>query len=263
VSTLKHFGLIIIGDEILSGMRQDKHLSKCIEILSARGLQLSWVEYIGDHPERITATLGRAYQAGDIVFCTGGVGSTPDDHTRACAAQAFQAPLQRHPDAAQLILNRIAQQAKEKGVPFDSQAPFDATTEIRLQMADFPTGARLLPNPYNQIAGFSWGDMHFVPGFPVMAWPMMEWVLDTYYVNLFHQGREFQQQLIVSGAHEARLTPLMCQIQEHFPGVKVFSLPNVDHPQLGPHIELGVKGEEAQQVEEAFAYLKEHLDGFL
>ena len=94
------FGAIIIGDEILSGRRTDKHLPKIIELLSARGLALDWAEYIGDERERITATLKRAFASGDTVFSTGGIGATPDDHTRQCAAAALGVPLELHPAAA-------------------------------------------------------------------------------------------------------------------------------------------------------------------
>ena len=48
-----NFGLIIIGDEILSGKGQDKHFPKVVELLGARGLQLSWAEYLGDDRERL------------------------------------------------------------------------------------------------------------------------------------------------------------------------------------------------------------------
>src|SRR6202012_924037 len=101
------FGVIIIGDEILSGRRVDKHLPKVIELLNARGLSLDWAEYVGDEPERITATLRRTFASGDIVFSTGGIGATPDDHTRQCAAAALGVPLELHPEAAELIRERI------------------------------------------------------------------------------------------------------------------------------------------------------------
>jgi molybdopterin-biosynthesis enzyme MoeA-like protein len=81
-----------------------------------------------------------------------------------------------------------------------------------------------------------------VPGFPVMAWPMIEWVLDTYYRHLFKSSAWIEKSVIVFGAMEATLTPLMEDIERNFAGVKVFSLPSVDHPQYGRHIELGVKG---------------------
>jgi molybdopterin-biosynthesis enzyme MoeA-like protein len=91
------FGLIIVGDEILSGKRQDKHLAKVIELLSARGLALAWVRYVGDDRPRITAALREAFASGDIVFSCGGIGATPDDHTRQCAAAALGRPLELHP----------------------------------------------------------------------------------------------------------------------------------------------------------------------
>ena len=95
-----NIGLIIVGDEILSGKRQDKHLSKFIEILKARGLQLSWARYVGDERPAITAALRDAFASGDLVFSTGGIGATPDDQTRQCAALAgpFQVsePARRH-----------------------------------------------------------------------------------------------------------------------------------------------------------------------
>jgi molybdopterin-biosynthesis enzyme MoeA-like protein len=121
-------------------------------------------------------------------------------------------------------------------------------------MGVFPRGARLIPNPYNKIPGFSVGDVHFVPGFPVMAWPMIEWVLDTRYPHLFQRGAYVEKSVIVFGSMEATLTPLMERIESEHAGVKVFSLPSVDHPQYGRHIDLGVKGA-PEAVEPAYAAL--------
>ena len=77
LDALKGFGLIIVGDEILSGKRADKHLSKVIELLSARGLALEMAEYVGDDPQRITDSLRRAFHSGMVVFSCGGIGATP------------------------------------------------------------------------------------------------------------------------------------------------------------------------------------------
>ena len=90
-------GAIIIGDEILSGKRQDKHFAKIAEMLGARGLRLSWVEYLGDDRARLTATFKRTMAAGDIVFSCGGIGNTPDDHTRQAVAAALGVDLVLHP----------------------------------------------------------------------------------------------------------------------------------------------------------------------
>lgn len=234
-----NFGLIIVGDEILSGKRTDKHLPKVIELLAARGLSLAWARYVGDDPARITAHLRDAFAGGDIVFSCGGIGATPDDHTRQCAAAALGRPLALHPQARELILQRAREMAAEQGQALDENHP---DTHRRLEMGVFPEGAEIVPNPYNRIPGFSVGDVHFVPGFPVMAHPMIEWLLDHRYASLHASGRWQERSVIVYGSMEATLTPLMEAIEAQHPGVKVFSLPSVDHPVHGRHIELGVKG---------------------
>ena len=235
-----NFGLIIIGDEILSGKRQDKHLAKVITLLAARGLALSWVRYVGDDPVRITADLAYAFRSGDIVFSCGGIGATPDDHTRQCAAAALGVPLALHPQARDLIVERMRESAAEQGINFEPDRPDNVH---RLNMGVFPEGATLIPNPFNKIAGFSVGDVHFVPGFPVMAWPMIESVLDQRYAALHTPVGTREKSVIVFGAMESNLTPLMQSIEAEFSGIKVFSLPSVDHPEWGRHIELGVKGD--------------------
>src|SRR5215207_9887084 len=108
------FGLVIVGDEILSGKRADKHMPKVIELLAARGLQLAWADYVGDAPERITATLARAFASGDVVFSCGGIGATPDDHTRQCAAKALGTEIELHPEAEVLIRQRMQDLAREQ-----------------------------------------------------------------------------------------------------------------------------------------------------
>jgi molybdopterin-biosynthesis enzyme MoeA-like protein len=249
-------GLIIIGDEILSGKRADKHLPRVIEILAARGLQLAWAEIVGDERERITATLKRSLAGGDIVFSCGGIGATPDDHTRQCAAAALGVPLVLHPEAKQKIHERIVEMAQQAGKEVDTAS---ADYAQRLRMGEFPQGAAIIPNPYNKIPGFKLGDHHFLPGFPVMAWPMIEWVLDTHYAHLFHQSRHGERAVLLYETMEASVTPLMEEIEQRFDEVKVFSLPSVGDAQTRRHIELGVKGD-AAQVEAAFAYLLQSLD---
>ena len=243
----QNFGIIIVGDEILSGKRADKHLPKAIELLGARGLSLAYADYVGDDPVRITATLARAFAAarehGDIVFSCGGIGATPDDHTRQCAARALGVELELHPVARTLIMERMQDVAKEQGQPYEPERDDNIH---RLNMGVFPVGAEIIPNPYNKIPGFTCragaGAVHFVPGFPVMAWPMIEWVLDQGDGVLHQSSRNVEKSVIVFGSMEAMLTPLMLEIEAKHEGVKVFSLPSVDHPTYGRHIELGVKG---------------------
>ncbi len=271
-----NFGILIIGDEILSGKRADKHLAKAIELLAERGLQLAYADYVGDAPDRITAALARGFASGDVVFSFGGIGATPDDHTRQCAARALGLGLVLHPQAEALIRERMQDVAREQGVPYE---PDRSDNLHRLNMGVFPAGATIIPNPFNKIPGFfcaspaasnSCSDgqspgiqprgIYFVPGFPVMAHPMMAWVLDAFYSDLFVRGAWMEQSVIVFGAMEATLTPLMEQIESQH-AVKVFSLPSVDHPEYGKHIELGVKGS-PETVTAAFASLLKGLEDF-
>jgi molybdopterin-biosynthesis enzyme MoeA-like protein len=217
------FAAIVIGDEILSGKRQDKHLPKLIELFNARGLQLAWAQYLGDDPALITATLERTLRTDDVVFSFGGIGATPDDHTRECAARASGAELRLHPDAEVEIRARFG----------------DEITPRRLMMGEFPVGSTIIPNPYNRIPGFSLGDHHFVPGFPQMAWPMVEWVLETRYREIFAPGSITERSIIVTGCGESQLIDLMNDCLARYPRLKVFSLPRMGEQR---HVELGVRG---------------------
>jgi molybdopterin-biosynthesis enzyme MoeA-like protein len=235
---MTHFGAIIIGDEIISGKRQDKHFAQVVGVLSKRGLELSWCEYLGDDPQLITTTLRRTLATEDLVFSFGGIGATPDDHTRLCAAEAAAVKLYRHPDALAEIVAQFGEAAYPK----------------RVLMADLPQGSRIIPNPYNRVAGFSLKHHHFLPGFPEMAWPMMEWVLDTHYPHLQHRSQTVEQGIIVYGARESLLIDLMNDCVARFPALKLFSLPH-----LGPGerwIEVGVRGDK-QQVPQAMQLLKQ------
>jgi molybdopterin-biosynthesis enzyme MoeA-like protein len=231
------FGAIVIGDEILSGKRQDKHMPKLVEMMAARGLGLAWCDYLGDDPELITATLERTFRSGHVVFSFGGIGATPDDHTRACAARAAGVELRLHPDAEAEIRARFGADI----------------TPRRLMMGEFPVGSEIIPNPYNRIPGFSLKDHHFVPGFPQMAWPMIASVLDRRYSHLSRPGSVAERSIIVRGGGESLLIDLMNECLTRYPQLKVFSLPHMEPER---HVELGVRGE-AALVPLAIRYLQD------
>jgi len=236
------FGLFIIGDEILSGKREDGHFPRVRSILAARGLRLDWVSYLGDERERLTRALKHSFAGGDVVFSCGGIGSTPDDHTRQAAAAALGRPLVAHPEAQALIAQRVA----EAGHPLTAE---------RLAMGEFPEGAEIIPNPVNRIPGFSVESHYFVPGFPAMAWPMLEWVLDNHYADRFHHDEWAERSLMVEGIAEATLTPLMQSVEREFPGLRTFSLPQLDLEKRSAYrTEIGVKGP-APMIDAAFERL--------
>jgi molybdopterin-biosynthesis enzyme MoeA-like protein len=214
------FGLIVIGDEVLNGARVDKHLPAFKQSLAARGHDLAWYWMLPDDPVVLTRQLGASMTLGGPVFCCGGIGATPDDHTRACAAAAARVDLVRHVEAEALIEQRFGADAYPN----------------RILMADLPDGSALIPNPVNSIPGFTLRGHWFLPGFPQMAWPMAEWVLETHYGRAAALS---EQALVVRGVPESRLIALMRRLGDCYPGLKLFSLPHLGDD---PHILLGFRG---------------------
>lgn len=233
-------GLVVIGDELLAGKREDKHVPKLIELLARRGLRLSWVRLIGDDVVLLEETFRDTLAGSDLVFSFGGIGATPDDLTRQCAAAAAGVPLTRHPEAAGIIEQRFGSEAYPN----------------RILMADLPRDVTLIPNPVSQIPGFSLRDHHFLPGFPNMAWPMAEWVLDTHYRHLFVAQPPIERRLMLFGVPESELIPVMRELLDRFGAVKLSSLPSTV---TRGEIELGVRGP-AAEVEYAFDWLVGRLD---
>lgn len=215
------FGLIIIGDELLAGQREDKHLIRFRAMLTARGHALAWCWILPDDPDRLIDHLRRSMAGPDPVFCCGGIGATPDDRTREAAAAAANVPLARHPGATALIEARFGTDAYPH----------------RILMADLPSGSKLIPNPYNKIPGFCLCNHFFLPGFPQMAWPMAEWVLEHRFASGLKAPGE--SAVVVKGVPESDLVPLMQRFSALYPGLKLFSLPH-----LGAHksVELGFRG---------------------
>jgi len=230
-------GALVIGDEILSGKRADRHLAHVITTLAPRGLTLAWAHYEGDDRDALAAFLAKTFDRGDVVFSFGGVGATPDDHTRQAAAMALRVPLERHPDAVAEL-----------------EAQFGATAyPHRVLMAEFPAGAAIIPNPVNRVASFAIRDHYFFPGFPQMAWPMLDWVLATREPPLAAPPSG-ERAIVVYGAGESQLLPLMDDNVAKFPMLKLFSLPSF-MPDGGRRIELGVKGDPAY-VDAGLAHLR-------
>lgn len=239
------FGAIIIGDEILSGKRVDKHFAKITELLAARGLRLAWAEYLGDERSRIAATLKRSFAAGDIVFSFGGIGNTPDDQTRQAAAEALGVDLVLHPDAEREIRARFGGEV-------------NAT---RLLLGTFPRGVDIVPNPFNRIPGFRVRDHHFLPGFPQMAHPMAAWALDTFYADQFNRKPMVDKAFLLTGpnAYESALLDLMERIVAEYPALRLFSLPSVGEDGQRRHLELGVEGE-AALVDRAMEAIRQEVE---
>jgi molybdopterin-biosynthesis enzyme MoeA-like protein len=259
------FGLVVVGDEIISGKRSDKHLPKVIELLAARGLRLAWAHYVGDDRFALTELFRRTFAGRDVVFSCGGIGATPDDHTRQAVAAALGTECALHPEAERLIAERCAEMAREGRGSADMSQPENLQ---RLKMGEFPRGAALIQNPFNRIPGFVIREHWFVPGFPAMAWPMLAQVLDDHYSHYFDCDKLVERAVIVYEMPESALVPIMEEIENAFAGVTAFSLPSIGDGSDGRparrHVELGVKAcasalPQGDVLEAAFAYLQQRL----
>jgi molybdopterin-biosynthesis enzyme MoeA-like protein len=231
------FGLVVVGDELLSGKRQDKHMHKVIELLDARGLELSWARYAGDDPEILTQTYRETFASGAVVFSCGGIGGTPDDRTRQCAAAAAGVQIAPHSEGL-----------RELEIQFGPE-----TTPLRRRMVEFPLGSTIIPNPVNRVPGFSLDRHHFVPGFPSMAWPMIEWVLDSRYAELSQPGRVAERIISVLDCRESQIIPLMESFEQRYAALRLSCLP---HSDVGRYqLELALRGAPAA-VAQAMAELQ-------
>lgn len=239
--TTKKTGLILIGNELLNGSRQDKHMSKAIELLHNRGMSLDWVRIVGDTRAQLIETFEQTFATRDLVFSFGGIGATPDDITRQCSAKAAGLKLSRHPEAKRLIEEKFGKEAYPN----------------RILMSDLPDGAKIIPNPVNNIPGFKLEDHHFVPGFPDMAWPMIEWVLDSHYNHLFNHTPDIEHRWDILGVPESILLDTMNQLLKNFPHISLSSLPSTEH--RGELIDFGLKGQ-MKDIQKAAEWLEGELD---
>ena len=229
------FGIILIGDELLSGKRQDKHLEFVIQALKERGLELSWTRIVGDEPEILTQTFRETFATNAAVFSFGGIGGTPDDITRQCVAKAQKLKIERHPEAMQIMQEKFG----------------EGLFPNRVRMAELPAGSDLIPNPINQVPGFSLQQHYFVPGFPNMSHPMIEWVLETYYKNEFKSEHDIETRLQIMDTPESKLIQIMETVLEKSPKIKLSSLPNTNNRN---EVELGLRGV-SENVEKAVGKL--------
>ncbi len=233
-------GALIIGDELLSGKRQDRHFNHLQSLLAKRGLELSWTIIVGDEPEQLQRFLAFSLASDDLVFSFGGIGATPDDRTRQSVAKVAEVPLSPHQEA----VAEIEQQFGDRAYP------------NRILMANLPEGSRIIPNPINRVPGFSFKNHHFMPGFAEMSWPMTEWILDTLHPELRNLSPESEQIIYILNGHESELLDMMTNVVVDYPELRLSSLP---HHGKQPYIELSLRGNK-QRIIKAMKFIKEGID---
>lgn len=232
------FGLLVIGNEILDGRRTDAHMHTLREKLNARSLDLAYTLYLPDEMDTLVFNLRWAFSQPEPFFSCGGIGGTPDDITRQAAAKALDLPLEFHPEGMRIITEQFGARLND----------------ARRRLVEFPQGATLIPNPVNRVPGFTIHNGHFVPGFPEMAHPMMDHVLDT--ANCCGK-RKIRQTILLPGAREGDIEDLMEDFVERFPEISFSSLPHL-LTGGGREVVLGLYGK-PELVESATAYWKDIL----
>ena len=234
---MKLIDAIIIGDEILSGKREDKHLRYLTQKLRKAGFALNKADFIPDDLDTIISTIRSKLSR--VVFCFGGIGATPDDCTREAAARAHDLIIERHLEATKCIEKQFGEDAYPK----------------RILMADLPYQANLIPNSINNIPGFSINDHHFMPGFPEMSWPMLDWLLETYYRDNQLKIDIKDSSVWIDNVSESQLIDLMNQIISDNKDIKLYSLPKMNPKKT---LELGIKGP-SKNVDKAIKEIKNNL----
>jgi len=193
----KHFYGVVIGSEILQNRREDAHFSFLRDVLLTRHYELFSLSIIKDDPDLIRKTFQNIKEDPKaVLFSFGGIGSTPDDLTRAIAAEVFtEVPVQRHPQFAKDIVTRFG----------------DASFPFRICMSDIPEGSHLLPNPINNMSGFHLNQQYFfVPGFPEMAHPMVKYALE----NFFPIAQKQSKYSMMVYTSEDKLIPFMQELSK-------------------------------------------------
>ncbi len=224
------FFALIIGTEILNRRRTDKHFDFVTKALAGKGHKLTGSFIIEDDPELIVQTITFiASQKNAVLFSFGGIGSTPDDHTRQCAAIALRdGILHLHEEAKEIIVNKLG----EKAYPYS------------VRMAELPEGATLLENPVNQMPAFAVDERYyFMPGFPEMSHPMVEKIL----TQLIPNKKAYYRHTLTAHCKEN----IFIELMESMPkGVEFSSLPKLHS--TGWKVTISVASEDEVLAKESF-----------
>ena len=204
------FFALIIGSEILNRRREDSHFDFVSKELAKYGNTLTGSFVIEDDPKLIVSTIKYiASIENSVIFSFGGIGSTPDDYTRACVAEAFNSKLETHKECEDLIKGRRVED--------------NSTSKYALEMAQLPPKSELLVKEYSGgIPAFHLQKrFFFMPGFPDMSHPIIENIQKEF----FYTKNKRYRYTLVAECKESLFIPLMRDMPH---GVDVSSLPTTD-----------------------------------
>lgn len=199
-------GLLVIGDEILSGRTQDRNISPIATWLNLQGIRLAEVRIVPDSIDRIAQSVEALRSAHDYLFTTGGIGPTHDDITVDSIAHALGVPVVIHPKARATL---EAYYADRGGL-----------TEARLRMARVPEGAELIDNPMSGAPGIRVGNIFILAGVPHIAAIMLEALSGQ-----LEGGRPLLSRTIGCWAPESEVAETLADTERAHPGCQIGSYP--------------------------------------
>ena len=233
-------GLLVIGDEILSGRTKDVNIAATAEFCTELGIELREVRVVADVTDDIVEALNALRARYTYIFTTGGIGPTHDDITADAVAKAFGVALPIHPEARAMLEARW----KQTGT---------VVNEARLRMARIPEGADLIVNAVSAAPGFRIGNVHVMAGVPIIMKSMLEAILPT-----LKGGKKVLSMTVPARVGEGNIGGPLGQLQLEYPDVKMGS-----YPQMGAgyvRTELVLRSVDEARLIEAAAKVRAMVD---
>jgi molybdenum cofactor synthesis domain-containing protein len=224
-------GLLVIGDEILSGRTKDVNIGATAEFCTDLGIELTEVRVVTDDTDAIVDAVNALRARYTYVFTTGGIGPTHDDITADAIAKAFGVTLPINPEARAMLEARWKQTGTE-------------VNEARLRMARIPEGASLIINSVSAAPGFRIGNVHVMAGVPIIMKAMLEAILPT-----LKAGKKVASVTVKAAVGEGTLGGPLAALQEEYPDVKMGSYPQMGNDRV--MTELVLRSTELGLLEEA------------
>ncbi len=232
-------GLLVIGDEILSGRTKDKNIGYIAEYLTTIGIDLSEVRVVPDVADEIVAALNAMRRRYTYVFTTGGIGPTHDDITADCVAKAFGVGIDHDPRAVAIMKERFAQTGSEMN-------------EARMRMARIPAGAELVLNKVSAAPGFWIGNVIVMAGVPSIMQAMLDYVAPK-----LATGAKMLSETVRGDVREGDIGTELGVIAKEHPDVIIGSYPFVDD--RGPNTNIVVRSREPARLAAAKAAVEAML----
>jgi molybdenum cofactor synthesis domain-containing protein len=221
-------GLLVIGDEILSGRTQDRNVAALAGWLNLQGIRLAEVRVVPDRIEKIVAAVNALRAENDYLFTTGGIGPTHDDITVDAIAAALGVPVVVHPEARRMLERWY----ETRG----------GLTEARLRMARVPEGAELIPNRFSGAPGIRAGNIFILAGVPHIAATMMESLTGT-----IEGGRPVVSRTLGCWVPESEVAATLAEVERAHEGCQIGSYPFFRDGRVGANFV--IRGVDAERVD--------------